>query len=501
MGIRSILKGGSQLVAGQVVNQVSSFIRNLIIARLVSPADFGIAATFGMTLSLMEMLSNVAAEMLLVQSPDGNDPGLQQTAQLLRALRGTMNAVILLLIGGPMAHLFGVPNARWAFECLAIFPFAKGLSNLDMYRVQREMRFWPSIIVDSGSSIVVTIAALPLAFWLRNYAVMLWVLVMQAVFSAVASHLVADRSYGWKWNKEYATRIMNFGWPLLINGILLFGIFEGDRLIIGSANRLFHRSVFTLADLGVYSVAFMIVMAPSILVSNINNSLFLPVLSKVQDDQVAFEREYSFSLQVIAFLGVMITVPIVLGGEWAISFLYGNKYSGVGDFIGCLAIAWGVRAFRVAPTVAAIAKGDTRNAMYANVLRSLALIGMVAAAALGGRLWWIALSGMVGELLALAATVIRLNQKGTVHLSVFYKPFAIFAGTLALTTVVAAFGIPHMGVLVITVATLLMLLVCVFALLLAFPHLRDDARHLIQMRRAPDPHPAETAVAVMEEVV
>ena len=501
MGLRSILKGGSQLVAGQVANQVSSFIRNLIIARLVSPADFGIAATFGMTLSLMEMLSNVAAEMLLVQSPDGNDPGLQQTAQLMRALRGTVNAVILLLIGGPMAHLFGVPNARWAFECLAIFPFAKGLSNLDMYRVQREMRFGPSIIVDSGSSLLVTIAALPLAFWLRNYSVMLWVLVMQAVFSAIASHLVADRSYGWKWNKENAARIMNFGWPLLINGILLFGIFEGDRLIIGSANRLFHHSVFTLTDLGVYSVAFTIVMAPSILVSNINNSLFLPVLSKVQDDRVAFEREYSFSLQVIAFLGVLITVPIVLGGEWAVTFLYGNKYSGVGAFIGCLAVAWGVRAFRVAPTVAAIAKGDTRNAMYANVLRSLSLIGMVAAAALGGQLWWIALSGMVGELLALAATVIRLNSKGTVHLSVFYKPFAIFAGTIALTTVVAAFGIPHMGALVITVATLLMLAVCVFALLVAFPHLRDDARHLMQMRRAPDPDPAATAVAVMEEVV
>jgi len=245
----------------------------------------------------------------------------------------------------------------------------------------------------------------------------------------------------------------------------------------------------------------MIVMAPSILVSNINNSLFLPVFSKVQDDQVAFEREYSFSLQVIAFLGVLITVPIVLGGEWAISFLYGNKYSGVGAFIGCLAIAWGVRAFRVAPTVAAIAKGDTRNAMYANVLRSLALVGMVIAAALGGELWWIALSGLVGELLALAATVIRLNHKGTVHLSVFYKPFAIFAGTLALTTVVADFGVPQMGFLPITAASLLMLLVCAAALLLAFPHLRDDARHLIQMRREPDPHPADTAVAVMEEVV
>src|SRR5260370_14054025 len=73
----SILRGGSLLAAGQVASQASSFIRNVIIARIISPADFGIAATFATTLSLMEMISYLAGEKLLVQSPDGDDPRLE----------------------------------------------------------------------------------------------------------------------------------------------------------------------------------------------------------------------------------------------------------------------------------------------------------------------------------------------------------------------------------------------------------------------------------------
>ncbi|HEY4907333.1 MAG TPA: oligosaccharide flippase family protein, partial [Candidatus Acidoferrum sp.] len=111
----SIFKGGSQLALGQIVSQACSFVRNLVIARIVSPADFGIAATFAMTLSLMEMVSNVASEMLLVQSPDGNEPGLQSTAQAMKVVRGIGNSLILLALAIPLSHLFGVPQATWAF--------------------------------------------------------------------------------------------------------------------------------------------------------------------------------------------------------------------------------------------------------------------------------------------------------------------------------------------------------------------------------------------------
>src|SRR3974390_2466706 len=172
MSLRSSLfKGGSQLAIGQMMSQAFSFLRNLIIARIITPADFGIAATFAMTVSLVEMVSSIAAETLIIQASDGDEPRLGRTSQSIKAGRGLINGFIMLLLADPVATLFGVPQARWAFRCLAIFPLARGLASLDMYRLQRGLRFWPTVLTDLGSNGIWTLIALALAFWLRNYSV------------------------------------------------------------------------------------------------------------------------------------------------------------------------------------------------------------------------------------------------------------------------------------------------------------------------------------------
>ncbi len=82
MTIRSsILHGAFKLGTGQVVVQLCSFVRSVILARLISPENFGIAATFAMTFSLVEMVSNLSAQLLLVQAPDGGDAPFWQDCE------------------------------------------------------------------------------------------------------------------------------------------------------------------------------------------------------------------------------------------------------------------------------------------------------------------------------------------------------------------------------------------------------------------------------------
>lgn len=465
---------------GQVASQVFSFARNLIIARVISPADFGIAATFAMTLSLMEMISNVASEMLLVQSPDGDSPEMEGTAHLLRVGRGVINASILFAIADPMSRLFGVPQARWAFQCLAIFPFASGFTHLDIYRVQREMRFMPSIWVTAGSNVLATLIAIPLALRFKDYSVMLWVLVLQATFSAVISHMVADRRYAWAWNKVYAASIFKFGWPLLVNGLLMYGIFEGDRLVIGSANRLFPRSHFTLTDLGIYSVAFGLTMAPSLLAANVGTSLFLPVLSQAQHNPEKFDERYLFTSQVMCLFAVAITTPFILCGGWVVGLLYGGKYAAAEGFIGWLAVMWGIRIFRAAPTIAAISKGDTQNAMFSNVVRSLALIGMLVVAALGASLTWIPLCGVAGEALALILTIWRLKHRNGVPVNICLRSFVPFTASVLIALFAASQGISKLGPRFTVPASLLIVAASVGLMSVLFPSLYHDVKALVR---------------------
>lgn len=466
----SVVKGALKLGTGEGIAQVCSFARNVILARIISPEDFGIAATFAMTFSFLEMMSNFAPDKMLVQAPDGEASGLQGNAHLLMVLRGLTNAVLLFLLAGPLSSLFGVPQARWAFRCLAIIPLTRGFKHLDLDRFQRQMRFGPRVVVDSSIALLLTALAWPVAVWLRDYSAMLWLLIAQAVLTVLGSFLAAERAYSWTWEREYAKRFAAFGWPLLINGLLMYGIFHGDRFIIGSSQRLFPHSVFTMADLGVYSVAFSLTMAPSMFFNNVVSSLFLPLLSRAQASRAQFELHYSGCAQVLSFAALMISVPLILGGGWIVPWIYGAKYQSASSIVGWLAAMWALRLFRAAPTIAAVALADTRNAMIANITRTLALVGMVAVAANGGNLRLIAVCGFLGEVVATVVCISRLWRVQHLPVSLSVKPLAVFlAAALAALGTTGVFSPLQAGMMIF-----ISLGACALSMLLLFPNLRGN---------------------------
>src|ERR1035441_2276534 len=122
---RRLFKSGFTIGSGQMVSQACSFLQNVIAARLLSPQSYGIAATFSMTFYLVDMFSNLGIGTHLIQAEDGNNPRFERTAQLLLALRGMINAAFIFVLAGPISSLFGVPQARWAFRCLALTPDRK----------------------------------------------------------------------------------------------------------------------------------------------------------------------------------------------------------------------------------------------------------------------------------------------------------------------------------------------------------------------------------------
>src|SRR5215467_2027360 len=124
-GSNSIFRNGIKLGFNQVFTQACSFVGNIIVARLIAPSDFGIAATFAMTSAFLAMISNLAAETVLIQAKDGNEPAFQQTAQWLQFLRGLINALLIFAFAGMISRLFGVPQATPAFQCLALLPLIR----------------------------------------------------------------------------------------------------------------------------------------------------------------------------------------------------------------------------------------------------------------------------------------------------------------------------------------------------------------------------------------
>lgn len=419
---RRIFAGAAFLSVAQVAEQACVFARNLILARLLGPENMGVAATFAVTMSLLEMSSELATDRLLLQAKDGDDPALQGAAQLVEAVRGALIALVILALSGPIAALFDVPEAVWAFRALALAPLIKGFAHLDAKRLVRGHRYRPLVLVDLGSQALVTAAAWPLAWALDSYWAVLWLVIGQVCGSVLISHVVATRRYGWSMTGEAWRRIVSFGWPLLINGLLMFGVFQGDRLIVGV--------FYDMETLGVYSVAFALAMMPTMMLARVATPVLLPSLSRLTEDPERFAQRHRVSLELLT-VGTLGYVCLLVGaGGSLMALLYGDAYRGAGAFIGAIALMQALRMVRIAPTLAAMAHGDTRNALIANLWRTGSLALALFAAAMQAPLVWVALAGVAGEVVALLVSVRRLMRRQRVPLTASWPLAALPAGAL-----------------------------------------------------------------------
>jgi O-antigen/teichoic acid export membrane protein len=410
MGSGLLLSGGNTAAA------LLGLVRNIIIARLISVEDFGIASTFAISMAMVEMASNMSLDRLVVQARDGEERHLLSTLHAMQVVRGIIGALVLFFIAGPLASLFGVPEVAWAYQVLAIIPLLRGLAHLDMFRRQREMQFLPSVAVEVGSQLLPTAAALPLALALGDYRAMLCVLLIQQLVFALASHWVAIRPYRWAWNRDIVLRAVRFGWPLLLEGMAIFAILHGDRLIVAT--------LIGMTELGWFSVAFGLAFVPATVATRVLQLYFLPQLSRAQDDPARFARLYLITMQASLLAGVALSVTFALAGPAVLILLYGWKYEPAVHILIWLAIMQSLWMVRNGSSIIAISRASTTTPLIANTARLLALpvaLGLVAA---GGGIMTLVGVAIAGEGMALGVSLWLLRRRLSLPLVRLGAPLA-----------------------------------------------------------------------------
>ena len=480
--VASLTRGAATIALGKAGGKAFAFIRMVVLARLLTLEDMGIVAMLMMTVALLESLSQLGAEKLLIQARDGNDTRFQGAVQVVQSVRGAFSALVLLAIAQPTASFLEAPDAWLDFAALALVPLVKGFTHFDAVRQQRDMRFGPLVRVDVATSAVAALAAAPFALWLGDYRAGLACILLKWATYVAGTHLVAERRYIWSLDRDNIRRVMNFGWPLLINGGLMYGIVYGDNLVVAK--------FFSKEALGVYAVAFGLVMTPRMVFASAISSLMLPVLSRSQHDAEQFVRRYRHVSQSMAALALAVGGPFLFAGGDIVTLVYGEKYAAAGAFVAWIAVSQGIWVMRTAPAIAALALADSRSLMLASLVRFLGVGLAVAAAAAGGTLAHVAAAGAVGESIAVVAVTILLRRRHAIPMSATLLP--VLASTLG---AFAVFGLgarfaPELsggGRLVVAV---LIGAGGLGAMVLVSPELRRSAFTALKKRRRPAPDPS-----------
>ncbi|MDB5661575.1 MAG: polysaccharide biosynthesis protein [Cypionkella sp.] len=419
-----MLRSAALILSGNAANAALLLMRNLLVARLISVEDYGIAATFSVAVAIIEMASTFGLQQQLVQDKRGDDPKFQEILQGIQLLRGLVNAIILFALAEPFADFMGVPQVAWAHKLLGIALIANGLVHLDMYRLSRRMRYRSGTIVAALSPLAAIIVIWPLYIFLKDYRVMLWSIIVQTVAVAVVSHWVAERPYRIAFDKLIVKQSLIFGIPLLFDGILLFIIFNGEKLIIGRE--------LGMQSLALFSMSITLTLTPALILQKTATTFFLPQLSSALDTQ-HFKQLAAVTMQAHILFGCILVTSVVLCGAPFVHLVLGAKYQNIIPLLFLLVIMQALRVVKGGGATVSLARARTSNGMFANILRVAVLPIAWYVAVKNGSVSTVIWIGTIGELMGLVVSLVLMQTQLRLSLRPILAPLSLMLALLVVT--------------------------------------------------------------------
>jgi O-antigen/teichoic acid export membrane protein len=407
------------ILSGNAAASLLLLIRNLVVARMIPVADYGIASTFAMVMAIVEMSSALGLQQQIIQSKDGDDPRFQAALQGFQVLRGCMSGLILFVTAGVMARFLGIPEVAWAYQVLALVPVMNALVHFDIHRINRQMRFWPMLLSGIVPALLSLLLVWPFAYWFGNWQIMLWAIIAQAALTVLVSHVLAERPYRLVWDRAIMAGSLHFGWPLLVNAGLMFLVFQGDKLIVGRT--------MGMTDLAIFSMGTTLTLTPTLVLAKSAQNLFLPRLSRLASaksfDREAFDAMARTAVQAALLNGAIVILVVALLGEAFVHLVLGPKYAGLGPLLAAFSIVYGVRVFKAGPGVIALARGFTGNAMAANLPRVAALPLGWCLLHSGGSLLQLLWLGIATEVIGFALSMVMVIRRPGVDFGPIWPMF------------------------------------------------------------------------------
>lgn len=460
-----MLRSAALVLSGNALSALLLLTRNLLIARLIPIEDYGIAATFAIVMAIVEMASFLGLHQQIVQARDGDAPRFQAALQGLQVLRGLFASVLMFLMADVIARFLGIPEVAWAYQLQAIFPLLNALQHFDIHRMNRQMRFGPLLLTNTVPTILSVVTVWPLAEIYGDYRVMLYAQMIHMILIVIVSHLVAERPYRIVFDRGIMARSLTFGWPLLVNGLLMFFVFQGDKLIVGRE--------LGMEALAIFAMGMTLTLTPTLVISRSAQNLFLPRLSQPDLDDRQWKHRGILAVEAVLAMTLVFVLATALAGPWIVTIVLGEGYGELATLLIWLAAMQAIRIFKVGPSIIAMSRARTDNDMYANLVRIAALPIAWYYATQSDDLIGLILIALTGEGLALGVSLFLLQRRCGFPIRSIARPLLL--ATLAMAGLCMVSGGPALmteppatGPVPLLAGTVLTFV----AGYLAFPHLR-----------------------------
>jgi O-antigen/teichoic acid export membrane protein len=313
----TVVTGAKWKILTALVGEGSRVVVALVLARLLTPEDYGVAGMAIVTTSFVVLFSDPALGTALVQRPHITEAD-RSTIFWTSAAIGLTGTVLGVLLSGFVAEAFGTPEVQKLFAVTSISFLLSSLSVTPAALMTRRLAFRSLQIREilataCGAVVAVTVAVAGFGPWA---IVANWV-----TFSAVSTlllWLVCDWRPHFLFSRDSLRDLGSFGLKIFGARILSWSNTNVDNVLVGR--------FLGAAKLGAYSLAYNVMYLPMQRIGGPLQQVVSPVFARIQTEHDRLERSFlrskrlSCALLIPSFLVTLVVAPdlvnVVFGEKW-----------------------------------------------------------------------------------------------------------------------------------------------------------------------------------------
>lgn len=311
------VRGGAVTLTAQAVKFVLQTGSTMVLARLLTPADFGLIAMVSAFTGFVGLFKDLGLSMATIQRPEITHAQVSTLFWINVALSALL-ALIAAALAPAVAWFYGEPQLTWITIAIAGTFIFGGLSAQHTALLRRQMRFKALASIEIASLAAGVAVAITLALLTRNY----WALVAMTAAQAATTAAMSFAVSGWvpgKPQKRAGTRTMvAFGGNLTGASIFNFVRETSPLVVIGY--------LFGASPLAMYERAYRLLILPLKQMTPPIAAVAIPALCRVNTDKQRTQRAIrqllrygsAFSVPASA-IGVLLAPEIIfvmLGEHW-----------------------------------------------------------------------------------------------------------------------------------------------------------------------------------------
>lgn len=386
-----VARASRHTLLAQAATQFSRLAVSVVLARLLTPSDFGVVAAAMVVSVVVWQLTDLGTSAVIIQR-DAIDDALVSSLFHFNVVLGAALSAATVVAAGELAGAMGQPAAAPAIRVLALVSLVGALGNMHYALLRRKMEFGRLAWINIANAVVSGVIGIGLALAGAG----IWALVVGTIAGTAVAVAGQWRFVAWRptatFDVHRLREVARFSIECFGSSTLATTFMQLDKVIISR--------MLGGAPLGVYTVAQRTVTSPVNTISEAVSNVSFSAFAREQKRADVLRSGVTRAVGVVALVVLPSMVGLAVLADTAVAVVYGPRWVDAVPVVQVLALVAAVQALARVTDAVMLAMGRS-DWLYRWALGYC--VAGAAAMAVSAR--W----GLLGVSLGLAAVVAVLT--------------------------------------------------------------------------------------------